>query len=95
MLSRVLFATLSSCLDRETGEIMSEQQPEKPSRYAGEIRDLALNLESDLIQMSMYRYTPTTIRARKRIDRLVWILAETKQNISNVPLLEQEVPPQK
>jgi hypothetical protein len=49
----------------------------KPNLYAAEIRNLANELDSDLNQMSMYRYTPTTIRARNIIDRLLWILAET------------------
>ena len=56
----------------------------KSNYYAREIHDLATQLESDLNQMDMYRYDPTTIRARNRIERLLFILTETRQNISDI-----------
>src|SRR5258708_2992097 len=75
MLSRALFATLSSCLDRETGEIMSDHQPEPQAMTKDEaIKTLRRYLPPHLLQEVLAALSTDEVKAYQAMETALQLL---------------------
>ena len=75
MLSRAFSATLNNCLDRETGEIMSEQQPEPQAMTSDEaIKTLRRYLPPHLLQEVLAALSTDEVKAYQAMETALQLL---------------------
>src|SRR5258708_4938351 len=101
MLSRAFSATLNNCLDRETGEIMSEQQPEPQAMTSDEaIKTLRRYLPPHLLQevLAALESEPRLALLEERVSTLIESIAllrettDTAINQRAYPLFKERKP---